>query len=68
MFTWQEVSRNTRIYHQCPNNNKYSVSRLCNSEGKWEEFDQNGCGVLDDQLDDLINSNVKLMIAQMHTL
>ena len=66
-YTWQEVSRYTRIYHLCPNNIKYSVSRLCNSQGKWEEFDRNGCGVLDDQLYDLVNSNVKVMIAHTHT-
>ena len=32
------------------------------------DFDRDGCGVLDDQLDNLINSNtnVNLMIAQMH--
>ena len=63
-FTWKEVSRNTTICHPCPNNIKYSVSRLCNSQGKWEDFDRDGCGVLDDQLDNLVSSitNVKLMI------
>lgn len=55
-FTWQEVSSGTRVYRRCPNKIEHSVNRLCNSEGKWEDFDRDACGVLDDQLSNLTKS------------
>lgn len=56
-YFWPETPAGSNTTFICPNNPDFSVTRECSIEGLWLDFDEIGCGVLAEQLEDL-NINV----------
>ena len=44
-FRWPDTNGGSTATFVCPNE-MFVVSRECLAEGRWETFDQRGCGVL----------------------
>ena len=50
-FNWPETPRNSTAIYTCPNNPDFSVTRECNAEGVWQNFDEQRCGMLAEELE-----------------
>ena len=50
-FDWPETPRNSIAVYTCPNNLHFSVSRECSAEGVWQNFNEQGCGMLTEELE-----------------
>lgn len=60
-FIWLRTPIGTNATFRCPNNQSFSVTRACmacTGGGVWQTFDQQGCGVLTNQLDAILASSV----------
>ena len=55
-YLWPNTSAGTNANFTCPNNPRFSVTRNCSVSGNWQNFDQQGCGILTDQLRTILSS------------
>ena len=62
VFQWPETASGSVATFICPNNNMFAVSRRCLDGGRWDKFDQEGCGVLSAEFDDITmeSQNVRI--------
>ena len=62
-FIWLNTPAGINATFRCPNNPRHSVTRRCMAcmrAAIWQDFDQQGCGVLSVQLEGVINSSVSV--------
>ena len=63
-IVWPETPSGTNVILTCPNNPRVSVTRVCNSKGVWQSFNEEACGVVGQLLSGLNNSftNVRRLV------
>ena len=54
-YLWPKTSAGANASLVCQNNPRFSVTRNCNAFGTWQTFDQTECGVLTNQLRNILN-------------
>lgn len=57
-YDWPATCSGSSVTFTCPNNPIYSASRECSVEGIWQDFDQDACGVLTEELKNLLTTQV----------
>lgn len=57
-YDWPATPSGSTVTFTCPNNPTYSVSRECGIGGIWQDFDQDACGVLTEELNNLLMTQV----------
>lgn len=65
---WPETPSGTDVSLTCPNNPRVSVTRVCNSKGVWQLFNQEACGVVGQLLSGLNNSFTNVNLVQIGRL
>ena len=60
-FIWPETAPNFNASFVCPNNPRFKVIRECSAEGRWREFDVQGCGVLSTNFSDVLMESEKVI-------
>ena len=58
-YTWPAILGGSTVTFICPNNPAYSVSRECSAIGRWHDFDREACGVLTEELNNLLMTQVR---------
>lgn len=53
-FIWPETPINSNASFTCPNNPQFKVARECVAGGKWKDYDEQGCGVLSKEFNNLM--------------
>ena len=61
-YTWPEIVEGSNATFTCPLSPTVTVTRACGAGGMWHVFDEEACGVVNEQLNRLNNSfnNVRL--------
>lgn len=57
---WPETPSDTNFTYICPNNRNFSITRVCSSEATWQDFDQQGCGILAQQLENVTRASTNV--------
>ena len=58
IYKWPATLGGNAVTFTCPNNPAYSLSRECSIGGAWKDFDQEACGVLAEELNNLLTTEV----------
>ena len=53
VFKWPQTAGGSNASFICPNNQLFSVSRKCFTGGKWGQFNDEACGVLASDFEDI---------------
>ena len=53
VFKWPETASSSNASFVCPNNMMFNVGRQCYFDGQWGTFDDEGCGVLATEFEDI---------------
>ena len=56
-FVWPETTSGSNASFTCPNNRLFAVNRFCQEDGQWGDFNDEGCGVLASELEDIATAS-----------
>ena len=57
-YNWPMTPSGSSASFSCPNNPTYTVNRECSVEGLWQDFDLDACGLLTEELNNLLDTKV----------